>query len=321
MRAGLFRVSSLRGGLAVASVAVLVGCVTAPPPAPVPPPAPPPVVVAPKPAPVPSPESLAMQAYLANVQSDLLAQGLLRTDGGALDAPFTDRMLADNFIRIALYDEYQRSPSGLVQRETESRLRRWESPVRVSLNFGASVPAAKRATDRARIASYLARLSAITGHPIGLSDAAPNFFLHIVTEDERRDLGPVIRATLPDLTGPEVSGLTDLARSTYCIVYALSPANSSTYTRAFAVIRAEHPDLLRLSCMHEEIAQGLGLANDSPRARPSIFNDDEEFALLTRQDELMLRMLYNPALRPGMTASEARPIAQQLASELIGGPS
>jgi hypothetical protein len=44
------------------------------------------------------------------------------------------------------------------------------------------------------------------------------------------------------------------------------------------VIRAEHPDLLRLSCLHEEIAQGLGLPNDSPRARPSIFNDDEEFA-------------------------------------------
>ena len=31
----------------------------------------------------------------------------------------------------------------------------------------------------------------------------------------------------------------------------------------------DDPDLLRLSCMHEEIAQGLGLANDSPLARPS----------------------------------------------------
>ena len=47
-----------------------------------------------------------------------------------------------------------------------------------------------------------------------------------------------------------------------------SAGDSGTYTRAFAVIRAEHPDLLRLSCLHEEIAQGLGLANDSPRARP-----------------------------------------------------
>ena len=78
---------------------------------------------------------------------------------------------------------------------------------------------------------------------------------------------------------------------------------------------------MRLSCIHEEIAQGLGLANDSPTARPSIFNDDEEFALLTTQDELMLKILYNPALRPGMTESEARPIVESLAARLLGGDS
>ena len=78
---------------------------------------------------------------------------------------------------------------------------------------------------------------------------------------------------------------------------------------------------MRLSCLHEEIAQGLGLANDSPRARPSIFNDNEEFALLTPQDELMLRMLYDPRLTPGMTEGQARPIAAALATQFLGGES
>ena len=78
---------------------------------------------------------------------------------------------------------------------------------------------------------------------------------------------------------------------------------------------------MRLSCFHEEIAQGLGLPNDSPRARPSIFNDDEEFALLTDQDEMMLRILYSPELRPGMTAAEARPIVESLARRMVGGES
>jgi Protein of unknown function (DUF2927) len=110
-----------------------------------------------------------------------------------------------------------------------------------------------------------------------------------------------------------------LPRSTYCLVYSSAENGNSTYTRAYAVIRAEHPDLLRLSCYHEEIAQGLGLANDSPTARPSIFNDDEEFALLTRQDEAMLQMLYDPALAPGMTEEQARPVVQSLATRLIGG--
>jgi hypothetical protein len=97
--------------------------------------------------------------------------------------------------------------------------------------------------------------------------------------------------------------------------------SSDLYTQAVAVVRAEHPDLLRLSCIHEELAQGLGLANDSPSARPSIFNDDEEFALLTPQDELMLRILYDRRLKPGMTADEARPIVERIAAELMAGGS
>lgn len=279
-------------------------------------------VVPPAVPPIASADSEATRVYFAKVQADLLAQGLMRTDGGGPDAPFSDRMLAENFIRIALFDEYQRAAAGgLVQRETISRLRRWQQPVRVGLHFGASVPPAQQATDTARVASYLARLAQITGHPIALADTATNFQVYVVNEDERRALGPVIASTLPDLAATDVAGLTGLPRSTYCIVYALSQGNGSTYTRAFAVIRAEHPDLLRLSCIHEEIAQGLGLANDSPTARPSIFNDDEEYALLTVQDELMLRMLYNPALRPGMTEIEARPIIYTLASALRGGAS
>lgn len=287
----------------------------APPPSKTPPkaeqPAPPP----------PSAASEAARQHYAKVQADLLARGLMRTDGGTEDAPFTDRMLAENFIRIALYDEYTRSPQGLVANATESRLRRWDQPVRVGLRFGASVTPERQATDRARIASFLARLQRVSGHPIRLSDSAPNFFVYIVNEDERRALGPVIRAALPGLSPADVSGITDMPRSTYCLVYALSAGQGSAYTTAFAVIRAEHPDLMRLSCIHEEITQGLGLANDSPLARPSIFNDDEEFALLTPMDELMLKMLYSPRLSTGMTEAEARPIVFPLATALMGGES
>jgi len=86
-----------------------------------------------------------------------------------------------------------------------------------------------------------------------------------------------------------------------------------------AIIRAEHPDLLRASCIQEEVAQGLGLSNDYPLARPSIFNDDEEFGLLTTHDEKLLEMLYDERLRPGMSEGEARPIVERIASDLMGG--
>jgi hypothetical protein len=279
------------------------------------PPGPPPIA-APPPE---TPQSAAMRAYFSQVQATLLSRGLLRTDSGATDAPFSEHMLTEAFLRVALYDEFRPGPGGYVAQETESILRRWQGPVRVSLRFGASVPEARRATERARVASYLARLSSVTGHPIRLSDSGPNFFVYIVSEDERQALGPDIAATMPGFQTNEIRAFTAMPPSTYCQVSVLSEARTGIYMRAFAVIRSEHTDLMHLACLHEEIAQGLGLPNDSPRARPSIFNDDQEFALLTPMDEAMLRILYNPALRPGMSVAEARPIVEMLARAMLGG--
>lgn len=293
----------------------LAGCIGSGPVAMAPPPEPIPAIPAPQTA-----KSAAAQAYYAQVQQALLSQGMLRTDAGA-DIPVTDRVLAENFMRIALFDEYRRGSGGFVREETASNLRRWEIPVRIGIRFGPSVPPEKQATDRARIASFAARLSQVTGHPISVDERAPNFFIHVVSEDEREALEPTIRATLPGLGAAEVAGITQMPKTTYCLVYALADNTTGAYTRAFAVIRAEHPDLLRLSCLHEELTQGLGLPNDSPRARPSIFNDDEEFALLTDQDELLLRILYSRDLRPGMTAAAARPIVFSLARRVTGGDS
>lgn len=296
-----------------AAALLLSGCLSAPS-TPAPPPTP---VAAPTP---PTEKSAAAAIYYAQVQQMLLSQGMLRTDGGE-SIPVSDGMLADNFMRIALFDEYRRASGGFVHEETASELRRWEQPIRFSVRFGPSVSPERQATDRARVASYVARLSSITGVPMSLDERSPNFFVYIVSEDERETMGPLVRAALPGLSPTEVAGITEMPKSTYCLVYALAEGNTGSYTRAFAVIRAEHPDLLRLSCMHEELTQGLGLPNDSPRARPSIFNDDEEFALLTDQDEKMLRILYSPELRPGMTAAEARPIVETLARRLTGGES
>ena len=302
----------------LAAVLVLAGC--APP---VPPPAvvPAPAVVAPPSPPPETAASAAIRSHYAAVQSALLSQGLLRTDAGGVDAPFTDRNLTENFLRIAMYEEYAHGQISTTRSQSAIKLLRWAKPVRVSVQFGASIAPAKQAADRARIASYLARLADLTGHPITLTDQNPNFWLHVASVDERAGLGTALSRGLAELTPGQIAAVTQMDRDTYCQVLTQSDPATSTYTAAVAVIPSEHPDLLRLSCIHEELAQALGLPNDSNAARPSIFNDDEEFALLTAQDELMLRILYNPALRPGMSEAEARPVVQTLASRLTGGES
>jgi hypothetical protein len=269
--------------------------------------------------PTESPERAAARAYYAQVQATLLSRGLLRTDSGARDVPFTDRTLAEAFLRVALYDEFAPGSGGIVANEAQSTLRRWQVPVRVAVRFGDAVPEDRRPAEIARVAGYLARLSALTGHPVRLSESAPNFFLFIVAEDERRALAPQIAAVMPGFSAGEIGAFTRMPPTTYCQVSVVASGQSSVYVRAIAVIRWELPDLMRLLCLHEEMAQGLGLPNDSPLARPSIFNDDQEFALLTPMDEAMLRMLYDPRLRPGMTEAEARPVVGLLAAGLRGG--
>ena len=279
----------------------------------------PPVRPAVTPEPTRSAASQALSQHYARLQSDLVTQGLLRGDGGGPDTPFTDTMLARNCIRIALYDEYVADGETLRAEATMSRLRRWENPIRMDVQFGDTVPAKQRVRDRNAVAAYGARLSRLTGVPITQTAAEGNFSVLILNEDDRAGYEDRLRQMVPGIAESSVRAFLNPPRSTLCLVIAFSGDGGNTYSRAVALIRGEHPDMLRLACIHEELAQGMGLANDSPQARPSIFNDDEEFGLLTRHDELLLKMLYDRRLSPGMSAVEAAPIAREIAAELLGG--
>ncbi|MEM8851793.1 MAG: DUF2927 domain-containing protein [Pseudomonadota bacterium] len=305
--------------LTLAAAALLAACETA-----VPPPQPEVLPVQrperPPPSAEPSDSSIRAALFYRQVEQRLLTEGLLRQDGGGVDTPFDADTLSRNFERIALFSEYVQVGGRYVAQQSRAALRRWKGPVRFQLHFGDSVDPATRAEDTQRIRAYVARLRRVTGHPISLVTQGGNYHVFVTNVDELADLGPEISAVEPALSRQTVSEITSLSQSTYCAVYASSTANDpNAYVSALAIIRAEHPDLMRLACYHEELAQGLGLANDSPRARPSIFNDDEEFALLTNHDELLLRMLYDDRLSIGDTAEEARPIIRQIAEGLIGG--
>jgi Protein of unknown function (DUF2927) len=266
----------------------------------------------------PSVQSQNLANYYTVVQNNLLTHGLLRTDGGGPDTPFTPDTLARNFDQIAFYSEYTRGTltPGSGGRE---RLSRWGGPVRIGIEFGASVPAAIQARDAASIKSYTNRLARVTGHPISNATRNANFHVFVAGEDDRAFVETRLKQLVPTISKTELDLFHNLPRSIYCLVVAVSGGGApNNYTRAVALIRAEHPDLVRLSCIHEEIAQGLGLPNDSPSARPSIFNDDDEFALLTNHDELLLKMLYDPRLTQGMTAEQARPIVRIIARDLMG---
>lgn len=264
-----------------------------------------------------TPASRNMRDYLVNVEDTLVRRGLLRTDDGR-DIALTPEMLTRNFIQIALHDEYLRKDGRLIQQQTPAPLRRWQEPVQIQLVFGDSVDQGQRSRDRADVSALVTRLAAASQHPVSVTGARGNFVVLFLSEDERRAIGPRLTSLVPGIPAADVSALQELSPQNYCTVFAYARGAGQTYAQAVALIRAETPARLRRSCIHEEITQGLGLANDSPKVRPTIFNDDEEFAYLTHQDELLLRILYDPRLHPGMTVTEAEPIVAQISRELLG---
>ncbi len=298
----------------------LAGCLAAPPP--MPPSQPPAGSDRPEPTtqirPEPSANSQSLSRYYRRLEADLVAQDLMRTGGGGIDTPYTNTQLLRNFERIAFYDEYQRN-GGLRPSDGQAgQLKKWRVPIRIAVEFGASVPPEDRARDRQNVASYAARLSRITGHPISVSRRDPNFTVMIMGADDGAQARARAARIMPNLKAPNLRLFSNLPRPIQCFVIAAGYENEHEYRVALSYIRSENTALQRLACIHEELAQGLGLANDSPRARPSVFNDDEEFALLTTHDEELLRILYNPALKPGMSLDEARPILTRILAGRLG---
>jgi hypothetical protein len=278
------------------------------------------------PAPTPSAEPPAeddrgddLTRIYAEVEGELTASGRMRRDRAPADAPYTVDDLVRNFERVALYDEYVDVGGKFVRSETPSYLRRWAVPVRVAVMTSPSTSPDEASRDRANVAAFTRRLARLTGLDMAMAeDQSVNFLVLFMDSDEQLEFAELVGRRFPEFAPAVLGAIRDSAVDTFCTAYAFSePGDRAAYAAVVILIRAEHPPLTRLSCVHEEMAQAMGLPNDSPEARPSLFNDSLEFALLTEHDEILLRMLYDPRLKRGMTVAEAHPLLPQVARDAM----
>lgn len=283
-------------------------------------PPPEPLAAAPPPrerpaAPAPDP----LTQFYAEMEAGLTASGRMRRDTAPADAPFGVPELVRNFEMIALHDEYVEIGGRFVRRTTPATLRRWERPVRVGVLTGSSIPPAQAATDRSRVAAFTARLARLTGLDMTMSDADDvNFLVLFLNREEQEAFADQAAMRLPGFEPSVIRSIRATPIDIFCTAYAFAtPENPDSYAAVLVLIKAEHPDLTRRSCIHEEMAQAMGLPNDYDGARPSIFNDSLEFAFLTEHDAVLLRMLYDPRLRTGMSAAEARPLLPAIAADAM----
>ncbi|MEM1383730.1 MAG: DUF2927 domain-containing protein [Pseudomonadota bacterium] len=245
-------------------------------------------------------------------------KGGLREERRPLDAPFSNADLLQNFDRIAFSVEDQFAEGN----PQVDHVRRWEAPIRWRLrSIGPDV------VDHFRLVhETFERLSAVTGLDIAPAafDETENMFIFFARPE---DFDPELERWRK---GEADEGLIDFVRAfstnrtTPCqgVLYRSDgqepdkPFLMGEINYALVVIRAGLTPASRRTCAEEELAQSLGLTNDHPGVRPSLFNDDEEFALLTEHDEFLLRLLYDRRLRAGMDRAKAMRLLPEILAEL-----
>ena len=256
--------------------------------------------------------------YYSRLEERKISLGLLRQDGGGTDTPFDVDDIVEAFEQVAFYNEYDISGDKLLPNSEAVKLAKWKSNINISIRFGNSVNKKQKDNDLLEINELIGILSQVTNHNIKISQQNINMYVVIANQKEIRRLITEISLLRPEFDPKNFPIIIQLPIDIHCIAMSsISGATKPEISSSLVIIRNELPNLMRKACIHEEVAQSLGLTNDSHLARPSIFNDDDEFATLTKFDEILLQILYDDRLHPGILRAAAHHLVEQIASEKL----
>lgn len=232
-----------------------------------------------------------------------------RTDAAPADVSWGAEELARNFGRVVHAQDHP-------WRE-EQPLSKWRGPALYRFYNGEAGP---DEAERAHMADLARRISAATGLEVREARELeePNLLILQFDYEEREAL--LQEASLDGDGEKAIYGLigeTHGSDDNLCMFSTgWDPGDEERWTSfAVTVIRSELPTDWRTSCLDEEVTQMFGPQYDHPEVRPSMFNDDEEFLYLTDHDEAMLRLIYDPRLRSGMTLAQTTPIVREILAE------
>lgn len=230
---------------------------------------------------------------------------VLLLGGGSVVALAQDKawrpsvFLVDSFVEVALKSNFS---------ARQHPVRKWTAPVRYFIVHNAGEEVLHRRMARA----HFEHLAAITGLSIepAESSVAANFLV-VLTSEGRLETELLRYYRSDSALQNEV-----LLRHSTCLA-TFAAERRGSIVRAVAMIpvdRARASGELA-SCMVEELTHAMGLSNDSLKDIPSIFSRRSGYAFLSGLDYLMLKMLYDPRLKAGMSEKIALPILRTIAEE------
>jgi hypothetical protein len=207
---------------------------------------------------------------------------------------FTDQQIIDGFFRIVFGAEFH------VAGRTD-RIRKYDVPVRIYIDSRAK-------PDRSgQIAEVVADIrSKIRGLDIDIvkSRKQANVTVTLVRD---RDIEKTIRSFY------------GRARAK-TILQSLEPQCLSGFrkddffriVKSDVIIVTDAGDFIFYDCAYEEILQALGPINDDPDLPWTMFNDDVQMGYFDIYDQYLLNILYDPRIKPGMSAEEVRRLLPQI---------
>lgn len=225
----------------------------------------------------------------------LAALVLCATPVGALGAEakgLEPNALRDAFFKVVFGLEY-----GRLFGESQ-RVKKYTEPVRYTVIHVS-------ATDRsAEVAAFMASLPNTIGGLKTLPARHRNEANFVVFLADRDNFADVVSKELH----------TDaIAMGARCLVGVNTKHGRIQHSTA--VIVTDDPYLFK-RCTVEEILQGLGPMNDDDSLTESVFNDTSRHTTFTPFDQALLRMLYHPSIRPGMTGTQVNRILPQVLADL-----
>ncbi len=240
------------------------------------------------------------------------ADSRFRTDYDPPDAPIDPVTLEQSFLKLAFNSEPQQVDNRTIVKGEEIHLLRWPEDVSYIVIGGSP-------DDHSRLFGLGSRIGNVIGRRVQpVKDIADADIRVFVLDGAMRAR---FRQSATKAYDPSMVDFIDawVSRPEFpCIGMIDTDPVDDSLAVGVIFIKAELGGDFRRACFTEEFTQVFGLINDDPDVRPSIFNDDQEFIELTRHDEYLLKVLYDPRLSPGMTEAEARPLLGQIVRDVVG---
>jgi Protein of unknown function (DUF2927) len=207
--------------------------------------------------------------------------------------------LVDSFVELAMKNSYS---------TRHNPVRKWITPVRYFIVHRVG----DKDLHRELIDAHFRHLAQITGLGIQPAEtrAAANFLVVLTSES-------ALAADLPRYFGATSARQNEMLFHHSLCMASFATERRGTIVRAVAMIPVDaaraKADLA--SCVVEELTHAMGLGNDTLRLLPSIFSRKSNLAFLSGLDHLVLKMLYDPRIKPGMNEKTALPVLKMIAAE------